>query len=110
MPFIWKTPLGYLVAFSMQLHTARLAAMFNSTLMILLIGSCYMWKTFVEDITSNLRPLNVDDKLTWNENHSIKMKNILCNVLEHHSDLKQLSKFLRNILIAFLQTVVVAAP
>lgn len=92
MPFNWKTPLGYLIAISLEFAGAYVSTTFATILYPLFIGSCFLVKTCVEDITSDLHPLNVDDKIAWRKKHAEAMKVILCNAVQHHSDMKQLSK------------------
>lgn len=93
MPFSWKTPLGYLITLSFEFFGGCFGTISLCAFFPLLIGSCLLFKTFVEDITSDLHPLNVDHKRTWNGDHAKNMKMILCSVVQHHSDLTQLSIF-----------------
>lgn len=55
-----------------------------------MVGSCFLVKEFVADITDDLKFLNMDGKKTSDENRAKLMENFSL-LVQTHSKLKQLS-------------------
>lgn len=91
MPFNWKTPFGYLIAFSLESIEVSFECLFGSMLNSFFIGSCFLLRTCVKDITTDLDSLNVREKKTTNRDWAKKIKAVLCDAVQDHSKLKQFS-------------------
>lgn len=87
LPFDWKTPLGYLVAYFIVSVAAFCT--FNCAYLFccFLIGSCWLSVTMVTDITSDLDALNVS-QITHDTRQ--KLTRCIINIVQFHSDAKQL--------------------
>lgn len=92
MPFDWTTPLGYFITLLIQCILAYYTVLFLTPTLCFLCGSCFLLKSFVDDVTNDLRILN--DK---------KMEKILCNTVQYHSELVQLSSNFAVLIQKFLQ-------
>lgn len=91
MPFNWRTPLGYLAALSFEYILLRSSFVFFHSLVCFYIGSCLLLKTFVEDITNDIRSLNAIDNKKSDGNRTKEIRTIFANVVQDHAALKQLS-------------------
>lgn len=93
-PINWKEPLGYLIVFSYEYIEIAFVYQIVSYVLCFLIGSCFLLKLSIEDVTNELCSLNVilKDKDTADGNCCVKnKKTIFCNAVRGHSDLQQLS-------------------
>lgn len=95
MPFNYKSPVGYLITLSFESFEMFVTADIVSYILCFLFGSCFLLKLFVEDVTSELSFLNLEDKATSNGKNSAKDKaermTMFFNAVQNHSDLKQLA-------------------
>lgn len=89
LPFNWQTPRGYL-------FTEPVVSAIYFVLFLCLVptigyyaGSCALFITFVEDITNDLKHLNIKKRRNqnWNE-----MRAAFCKIIQLHSEVKQLSE------------------
>lgn len=88
LPFNWQTPLGYLIAMyaqSLAVYYTLVCATLN---LGLLGGLCWLFISFVEEISQDLSILNVD-KLA-KQNHQDLLKSY-SNIVQTYEDVKQLS-------------------
>lgn len=86
MPFNWKTPFGYMILLSYEGVEAIVAAMAFYPIMSIFIGSCILLKTFIEDITIDLKCLN------QKQNEKENLSEIFCNVIQNYSNVQELSE------------------
>lgn len=64
-----------------------------SYVLCFLIGSCFLLKLSVEDVTNELCSLNLSVADAADGHGCVKnKKNIFCNAVQGHSDLRQLSE------------------
>lgn len=94
-PFNWNTLLGYLVCLILQVPPVLAAADLFMFTLILAIGFCLILQDFVSDIVLSLQQLT-DDLRRSGENSSnfeqqIELKKKLYDIMQFHSEAKQLS-------------------
>lgn len=86
MPFDWKTPLGYPLAWIFQLaggcSTFSMAILFVG----FMVGSCWLFTFVADDITEDLKAFNSAE--ATNENRVEKLKRFY-DIIEIYSDAKQ---------------------
>lgn len=97
LPFNWKTPLGYLIAQLAQTLAAYFTLVCLASVLCFLVGSCWLFITFIEDITQNLFVWNNDK--TANRNHEDRLK-CYCNIIQSYVDVNQLSTE-ENLVVSF---------
>lgn len=88
LPMNSKTPLGYLCVLLLEASESFSIVSVALSAICFLVGSCWMFISFANDMTNNLHLLNIGGKSE--ENH-VKMKERLCNVVNFFSDVKELS-------------------
>lgn len=91
MPSVLKTPLGYLIVLLFQWATGYYVALFIAPVLLFLYGSCFLLKSFVKDITTDLKLLNVNKTSAKSHGNDKKMEKIFCSIVQCHLDLIQLS-------------------
>lgn len=89
LPFNWRTPFGYLIAFSIQYVTVHNMAQIFACYVNFFFGLYQMLMSLVEDIKSELTILC---EPADTNNHPIDVKQKLSEFIEFHSEVKQLSK------------------
>lgn len=98
LPFNWRTPHGYLTAWFLQaiglFCTVILVPGFN----VLYFGSCWLFVSFVNDITNDLPQMNAIKSQRPNYN---KRNSRFCRRVQDYSDLKQLSEIYCDSLVNF---------
>lgn len=88
LPFNWKTPFGYLIAFSLEIASAYTMLFIALTALCLVVGSCWIFIGIVDDITNDLDRLNCNDETDHSEQC---MKIRFFSTVQLYSDAKQLS-------------------
>lgn len=88
MPFNWKTPVGYAVAYLMQFTTWMYLLILCSCIMSFLAGICWLLITFVKDINIELNNIN---KLAKLKSNHIKLTGKLRDFVQFHCTVKELS-------------------
>lgn len=78
MPFNWKTPNGYLITRLFECILAYCAALFLTPVL------CILLKSFAEDITTDLRLLNVNKTSATSDENGKKMGKIFYNTVKCH--------------------------
>lgn len=93
LPFNWKCPVGYLIIASFEYLEVLFACEIVCLVLCFLIGSCYLLESFINDISNEICSLNAEGQKTKSNGNklAINERTILCNAVQHHSDLKQLS-------------------
>lgn len=89
LPFNWRTPFGYLIAFLCEFASAYATCLYSGALGNLLVSSCYVEICIVKDITIDLIAMNRCEKFEGNQ-MEIRMR--FCDVVQLYSDAKQLSR------------------
>lgn len=106
MPFNWKTPFGYLIAFFLETSAFYSIVLGCVPLVCFLVGSCSFFTSFAKDITEAFRILDIDYRKTKNRKRPKQTGNItesFRNVVQLFADAKQLS---RNLTLNFLHRTV----
>lgn len=78
----------YIITFSFQLVVAVFAAGVASTLILHAFGSCWMFVTFMDDLTMDIITLNEYD---GKEGSDVQLYEQLREFIEFHAEIKQLS-------------------
>lgn len=88
LPFNWKTPFGFFIASSSL--TAAFFALFLciTPTMVFFSASCWVFITFVEDVTNDLAILNIGGMA---QRSCDKMRKRFLKIIHLHSVVKQLS-------------------
>lgn len=88
LPFNWKTPVGYLVAWIFQ-SIGFFYTLYQSPSWIgMYFGSCWLFVSFAKDIANDFPQLNA----TKAERRSYcELKGRFCRIVQFHSDMKELS-------------------
>lgn len=90
IPFDWQNPMGYAIFVLMQWATVYCMMAFGAyPTMCLYIGSCWMIKTIVNDISNDLAQLNVKPSTAKDR---LKKKAFFCDIIRNISEAKQLSR------------------
>lgn len=94
LPYNWETPLNYLMTLLMLCVVVHFMAYSAIPLICFLIESCFLMKTFVEDISKDIPLLNEDVAHSSNKKSTKKTQiaKHFSNMLQNHSIVKQLSK------------------
>lgn len=88
LPFNWKTPFGYLLAWVAQAVAAYSTVNHLNLVISLLIGSCYFVIGTLKDIENDFAQFNGVKASTKNR----RQKNAhFCEIVEFHTDARQLS-------------------
>lgn len=88
LPFNWRTPFGFLVAFSWQLITWTFGAHIISCVLCFLIALCNILSTILEDLKVNWHTLNRMNRNKQNRLFKIKLQ----EEIDARSQVQQLSK------------------
>lgn len=93
MPYNWKSPFGYILTLAYEDFMLRSGiTYFLSPFICFLIGSCFLVKAFIEDVTNDLSSLNVSRTSTSGfEDRLARIEISFGNVVHYHSHVKQLS-------------------
>lgn len=89
LPFDWRTPVGYLIAFAIEFAAFSCILIASNCLMGFLIGSTEMLMAIVVDIKEALNTLNDGYKT---EKNPLKLKQSICDFVQFHADTTQLSE------------------
>lgn len=92
-PLKWRTPFGYLVAFLIESGAAFAAISSFIPMLSFLSGSCLLFVSFIKDTTADLWLFNVTDP----KKSDNKVKVPFFNIIQMHSELKELSWNTRSI-------------
>lgn len=87
MPFDWRTPRGYLMAWLSQLAGGCATYSFCIPILSFIFVSCWLFVFIAADITEDLQAFNNGDKVA-NENQIEKLKRF-CDVVKIYTDAKQ---------------------
>ena len=87
LPFDWKTPFGYLLAISAQAAGYFCICSNAPPVIGYMIGSCWLFISFIEDITTEFLLLN-SSEASSNQNDK-EFKENFCNIIQLYSDVKQ---------------------
>lgn len=88
VPFNWKTPAGYLVAFLGETLSSACTIYTTTPIICFIVGACCMLAAFVKDIASELTAFNAD-KLADAKQPDVKKH--FCKIIRMFTDVKQLS-------------------
>lgn len=89
MPFDWKTPYGYCIAFLIQCVDVYALLLNSFPSLVMLIGSCWLLNGMCDDIKSDISILNTN-KIILNGNLGNAVRH-LRNVIREFLTVKQLS-------------------
>lgn len=89
LPFDWKTPFGYSLAWFAQAVAAHSTVLHLNLVVSFLIGSCYFVISILKDIAKDFATLN--STKTSDINHR-EMTGHFCNIVQFHTDARQLRK------------------
>lgn len=89
LPFNWKTPFGYFIAMVIFAEVTFYILCCGVIGVCLLVGSCWLIQTIVQDISHDVNDFNVSKK-KWNQNR-MEMKIKFNNFIDDFSYAKQLS-------------------
>lgn len=95
LPFNWRTPLGYAIALSVQGLAAYFTLVSISTVVCFLVGSCWLFISFIKEVSEDLCVL-YDDK-SAKRNHA-DLSKYYSNIIQTYADVKQLSTKIRSLL------------
>lgn len=87
LPFSWKTPLGYVIALTVETMSIYSIGCIAVPIQSFLIGSCWLLKTFVADVAHHLHKINLSSRRKNYKN----VKKRVCGILRDLSEMKQLS-------------------
>lgn len=87
-PFNWKTPIGFLVAFTVEFVADISTQLWFNPTLCLFIGLCWLTVAFVRDIASDLNFLNVGGTSCHCRAKFIEQ---FCKIVELFADARQLS-------------------
>lgn len=85
-PFNWKTPLGYFIAWFLQVVGVSVSHFTATVLFNFFLGSCWLFFAMAEDITKDLVAFNNDVKRNDNPEERIKL---FCDIVQLYSDAKK---------------------
>lgn len=87
LPFDWRTPFGYLLAYSSQ-AAGVFCICYNGTPAVgFMIGSSLLFISFIEDLTTEFQSMSASGPSS-NQNGTEVKKNF-CNIIQLYSDVKQ---------------------
>lgn len=87
LPFDWKTPSGYLVAWIFQFVGYFCTIFYGPAFIGLYLGSCWLFVAFAKDLANDLRQSN-GNKISRREYRELKAK--FCRTVHLYAKLKQL--------------------
>lgn len=87
-PFDWKTPIGYLIPFSIQYITWILLFLNCSIILSFLSGACWILTSIAKDIGEDIQEVH---RIKNVKSNRIEVKRKFFNIITFHSDAKQLS-------------------
>lgn len=96
MPFSLKTPFGYACALFIEITGETGTIYVVTSMLCYAIGTIWIIKSFINDITNTLKMLKMDKKSTAFEN-CLKLKRRFCDIIQNFSNAKQLSWHPQNI-------------
>lgn len=88
MPFDWKTPLGYLIAYLSGIPVIYYIIRFSTCTMTFPAASCGIMIAFSKDIRAELAAINQQSK---NRENDAKVMKKVCEIVGFHSVARQLS-------------------
>lgn len=90
LPFDWHAPLGYSIAFLLQVIEIFCTCYAASPITCFVVGLCLYVVAFVRDITSDLHALNAVINST--DSNQVEVKKRFCDIIKLYTDVKQLSE------------------
>lgn len=89
LPTVWKTAVGYTMFMLDIFFGDIVSVLFVLPLISFVLGSCWLFKSFIEDILKDLRHMNVGKKShTKSQNESIVIH--FCNIVKLYTNVKEL--------------------
>lgn len=85
LPTVWKTAVGYTMFMLDIFFGDIVSVLFVLPLISFVLGSCWLFKSFIEDILKDLRHMNVGKK---SQNESIVIH--FCNIVKLYTNVKEL--------------------
>lgn len=92
LPFNWKQPIGYAIALSMQCIEVYYSVMAGVILGSYAIGSCFLLKSFVNDITNDILLFNLEAAVS-DHNYELTAKRFI-HFVQEFSNVKELSQWI----------------
>lgn len=89
LPFDWRTPHGFILAFLYEVITDTVASLTYVPLISFFVGSCWLFIAFVRDITDDLFILYKNVKSRKN---NIALTKQFCKIVKIYSNTKELSE------------------
>lgn len=89
LPFNWKTTSGYLIAYVGQVVVSFCTVYLSSPVLSFIIGSCWLFGAFINDIKNDLIAFNGIESTNTNQ---VEIKKQFCQIVQLYSDVKQLSE------------------
>lgn len=90
----WAMPFGYLIEFFIQCGSTFSVLFIIVAAICHFIGTCWIFVAIIQDISNELHTLNADEESHPNER---EWKERLNNIIQLHSDVKQLSEIRINL-------------
>lgn len=87
LPFDWKTLPGYIITLFVQYTYTSVVCLSMYPTFCFFLGSCWLIKSFVNDITNELIDFNTIE-------NRYKARQMFCKTMQNMSDVKQLSQIL----------------
>lgn len=88
LPFDYKTPFGFLLLSFVQIPWAFCIVFSAVPVISFFIGSCWLFTSFVKDVTNDLHQLNLAGK---SKRGRMNVKERFCNLVQVYTNLKELS-------------------
>ena len=88
LPFDWKTPFGYLVAWSLEFPANSAVYLAVIPFFSLIFVSTWFFIGTADDMTQELTGFNNDIKTSNGRDHE-KMVRHFCRIVQHYTDAKQ---------------------
>lgn len=85
MPFSWKTPSGYMIAFLDELVSDIVGTATYVPLISFIVGSCWLLITFIKDISSDLSSIEAEEISNKTVDDS---KKLLCKIIKFYTDIR----------------------
>lgn len=87
-PFDWRTPFGYLVAWSAQFAGITANVISSAPFFNIVLGSCWLFTVMIRDITNDVAAFN-DIVQAPNRSHRMELTECFCDCIQNYSDAKQ---------------------
>lgn len=87
MPFNWRMPFGYLIAFTFVYVSAFVTFYAIVPTFCFAIGTCMLTNAFLKDTVNDVNTLNVLTKAK--DRKRIEMKQLFFEIVQNFSDLKE---------------------